>query len=229
MYKMQKINLDIYNKSSIKSNQKYFDNLEDSVKEKYLVLYSKYSNMLYKYLINKIDLLKYDDLLKNSQEKFQKIATDKMDMYQLLASEFLNYLYIRNNIYIERLTEDEKIYLQNLSEYDESFIEKTYKRVILEMPDESSNMMTLFGPDDIKYFKPVNSLVIGIRYVKYDKDLNMDEEEWFKIHDRRMIVIDFLNSILTKKATSILNIPVVTQIYDDYSVNYALSIIDTDN
>ena len=97
-----------------------------------------------------------------------------MDIYQYTSSKYLNYLYIRNNIYIEKLSKEELLYLSNTKEIldynNEQFIEKTYKKIILE------NEYTMYGPDNPKYFKKPNTLVIGLRCKSIDLNNDSDDE-----------------------------------------------------
>ena len=64
-----------------------------------------------KYLIKTIRLDQYDESLKNSNLSFVNII-ENQDVYQLMNSSLLNYFYIRNNIYLDKLTNDELNFLK---------------------------------------------------------------------------------------------------------------------
>lgn len=154
-------------------NKEYFDSMSPESQESYLKLYSLYNNLLIQYLIKKYNLNLYDEMIQNSKRNFKKVDTKDMDIYQYTSSKYLNYLYIRNNIYIEKLSKEELLYLSNTKEIldynNEQFIEKTYKKVIFE------NEYTMYGPDNSKYLKKPNTLIIGLRCKSID--LNNDSSD----------------------------------------------------
>ena len=153
---MNRIDIQLYETRNPNSNFKFFDNLSDIGKEQYLKLYLKYSDLLYKYMIKKLELQRFDNLLLNSPCKFKKIKENDMDLYQKLGSKHLKYFYIRNNLYIERLSNEELNDLINLTMDDldsHDFIEKTYFKVLLEDPDPNSKLITIYGPDNKEFIK----------------------------------------------------------------------------
>lgn len=155
-------------------NKEYFDSMSPEIQENYLKLYSLYNDLLIQYLIKKYNLNLYDEMIQNSKRNFKKIDTKDMDIYQYTSSKYLNYLYIRNNIYIEKLSKEELLYLSNTNEIldtnNEQFIEKTYKKVIFE------NEYTMYGPDNPKFLKKPNTLVIGLRCKSIDLNNDSDDE-----------------------------------------------------
>ena len=92
-------------------NKKYFESLDNTNQENYLRLYEIYSNLLIQYFIKYYNLKEFDDVLSKDKRNFEKVSTYDMDIYQYLSSEYLNYIYLRNNIYIERLSNEELLYL----------------------------------------------------------------------------------------------------------------------
>lgn len=155
-------------------NKEYFDSMSLESQENYLKLYKLYNNLLVQYLIKKYDLNLYDKMIQNSKRNFKKVDTNDMDIYQYVSSKYLDYLYIRNNIYIEKLSQEELLYLSSTKELldsnNEQFIEKTYKKVIFE------NEYTMYGPDNSKYLKKPNTLIIGLRYKSIDLNNDSDNE-----------------------------------------------------
>lgn len=155
-------------------NKEYFDSMSLESQENYLKLYKLYNNLLVQYLIKKYDLNLYDKMIKDSNRLFTKVDTNDMDIYQYVSSKYLDYLYIRNNIYIEKLSQEELLYLSSTKELldsnNEQFIEKTYKKVIFE------NEYTMYGPDNSKYLKKPNTLIIGLRCKSIDLNNGSDDE-----------------------------------------------------
>lgn len=155
-------------------NKEYFDSMSLESQESYLKLYKLYNNLLVQYLIKKYDLNLYDKMIKDSNRLFTKVDTNDMDIYQYVSSKYLDYLYIRNNIYIEKLSQEELLYLSSTKELldsnNEQFIEKTYKKVIFE------NEYTMYGPDNSKYLKKPNTLIIGLRCKSIDLNNGSDDE-----------------------------------------------------
>ena len=212
---MNRIDIQLYETRNPNSNFKFFDNLSDIGKEQYLKLYLKYSDLLYKYMIKKLELQRFDNLLLNSPCKFKKIKENDMDLYQKLGSKHLKYFYIRNNLYIERLSNEELNDLINLTMDDldsHDFIEKTYFKVLLEDPDPNSKLITIYGPDNKEFIKPSNVIVIGYSYVKFDKDEN-NIDEWIKLNDKRLLELDFLNIAFNKLTKDKLKTNIILQKY----------------
>lgn len=166
---MKKISIELMETKLPYNNKTYFDSISLNSKENYLYLYSLYSDLLVKYFIKKYDLNIYDNMLKNSNRNLSPIDSEEMDIYQYTSSDYLSYLYIRNNIVLENLSNEEIITLSNfnnneLDKEKESFIEKTYKKVIF------SQGYTMYGSNNSKYLKDSSDLIIGLRYKEYEEN-----------------------------------------------------------
>lgn len=222
---MKKITIDMYETRFPKNNSLYFNNLTDNEKKEYLNLYSTYSHYLILYLTEKLDLKKYDTRIINSTNKFKIINYDKMDLYQYLSSDYLSYLYIRNNIYIERLTNDEKKYLNslsnsndlNLTEEISNFISKTCLKVILEEPDLNKNLITNYGPSE-EQFAQTNAIIIGLRYDRFYLENDVIQKDWNRQDDLRQLEFDFITKYMKNSFKKITSLNVVPIIYNDSSV-----------
>lgn len=202
--------------STRKPYSDYFDNIPLESQDNYLRLYSVYSDLLIQYLIKKYDLKAYDEMLKTSSKRFVKVDTENMDLYQYTSSEYLDFLYLRNNIYIENLNEEEIIYLNKitdsrLNDEFEKFIESTYRKVIF--PNKG---YTMYGPDNSKYLKSTNSLIIGLRHKGLD--LNNDNEEEIEMFMKQNNYLKLFISELEKQLNekNIDNVNVIE--YNDFSV-----------
>ena len=194
----------------------YFDNIPLDSQNNYLRLYSVYSDLLIQYLIKKYDLKAYDEMLKTSSKRFVKVDTENMDLYQYTSSEYLDFIYLRNNICIENLNEEEIMYLNKitdsrLNDEFEKFIENTYRKVIF-----TNKGYTMYGPDNSKYLKSTNSLIIGLRHKGLD--LNNDNEEEIEIFMKQNNYLKLFISELERQLNekNIYNVNVIE--YNDFSI-----------
>ena len=201
---MKKINIQDFETRSPKSNQAFFDNLKEEAKENYLLLYLTYSNLLYCYLLNKLKLKEFDNMLVNGRNHFQEVSIDNMDFYQYLAKDYLKYFYIRNNLYIERLNENELNFLKkknfdnnlDLDEETINFISKTYPKVIKENNDSKSVNIN-YGPDNFQFYKPSDALIIGVRFDDYYKEPGETSEEWDSKYNDKLYELDVVKFCLS--------------------------------
>ncbi len=212
------------NELKIEPNTNYYKNLNDKNKQLYLNLYLLYSNLLYKYLIPKLNLNTYEKMLKTARNHFESVKVEDMDFYQYLAHDYLKYFYIRNNLYIERLTKEELNFLNNkllnnnidLDNETINFISKTYSKVIAERLD-LDNTKVSYGPDSYSFFQDSKALVIGFRFNEYYLEDNETEEEWDNKYDNREFELDNITFLL-KKTLGNFEVKGVVVRYDDFSV-----------
>ena len=212
---------------SLDINDKIYQNMNEIQKDEYLNMYSLYMNFFIKYLIKIINLQEYDKLFSGSSPIFVPVKDKNMDIYQLVCSSLLKYVYIRNNLYLERLTADELKFLRTkLTNCDYSFnkeafefINTTFKKVIFELIDNDYNKIVQInrGPLSESFFAPNNSLVIGLRYDKFNLN-NMSEEAWF---ENQCDQWEFVRSMIQKmemNISSVLHIPCKVIEYDEFSI-----------
>ncbi len=199
------INLEYFKTKSSQSSYDYFDKLSLKAKENYLIFYKLYSDLLYRYLIEKLKLNTYDEMIRDARNHFEPVNDNKMDFYQLLAKDYLKYFYIRNNLYIERLTNEELTFLrkkiegENLDFDEESkeFIQKTYPKVIAEI-DDSKDINVNYGPDNVPFYKSAHALIIGVRFDDYYLAANETEEEWNNKYPSREFELENITFCLEK-------------------------------
>ena len=226
MNELKKIEVSVYETRFPKNNFLFFDKLTDEEKKEYLLLYSLYSNYLYNYLIQLLNLKEYDNLLKNSDKNFVVIDDDNKDLYQFLSNGFLNYIYIRNNIYLERLNEEEYKFLKNRLiannlGYDnlaKKFIDNTYKKVILENVSDKNHVKINYGPDNYQFYQMDNALILGIRYDNYYRENNINDQEWEKESNDRELIVDIMIEMLSKTLKKNIEISSFVIKYNDFSV-----------
>ncbi len=206
------------------NNQKYFDSLKEEEKKDYLSLYITYSDLLYKYLLEKLNLKKYDDMIINADNHFQIVNVKNMDIYQYLSIKYLKYIYIRNNLYIERLTNEEMEYLKlknknhdlELDNDAKNFISNTYLKVISEQID-SKVVNINYGPDNLRFYKPNNALIIAIRFDDYYKEPNETSEKWEAKYNDKLLELDMIKfCLISNLKKSDIKSEVIK--YNDFSV-----------
>lgn len=93
---------------------------------------NKYKEVFEKYILTKINLYGYDNIIRTSQFGFGDVGEKILLKSKLNEYWKLNHFYILNNFYIEKLNKDELDILINGTEEEIiSMIEKTYKEIIL--------------------------------------------------------------------------------------------------
>lgn len=219
----------------IQPNTDFFniDKMNNKVLNNFLAFTTIYRIMLIKYINKQINLEEYDNLIKNSKFNFIKIKSTDKDIYQKYNAEKLEFLYLRNNIYISNLTDDErnrfvKIIAKNGLNYNneyELFIRETYKKVITEYYKEKIKVLINFGPSNIPFMAPNDSLVIGIRYDEYNLN-NMEDNEWYINHNNQLSFIEKIKKEISEKCKKKLDINGTLIKYDEYSV-YVLNDTET--
>ena len=200
------------------------DEMPQDVKKTFLLLTSAYRYMLTQYLIEKIDLKKYDDLIKQNEYKFLPIDEESMDVYQWFNSEELSYLYLRNNVYLMNLSKNERKEFLSMLKKDgivytkemEKFINSTYKKAIFEDIKRNPCMIS-FGPLTGAFMALNNSMVIGIRYDEFNRNGFLDGE-WSKNYMSQLKYISIISNKIEKEVEDKLQIVCNVFKYNEYSV-----------
>ena len=205
----------------------YPNNSNVEYKEEDIQLYNLYRELLTQYIIDLLELKKYDKQIMNSNLNFKQVNENEMDLYQYFSSEELKYLYIRNNIYLERLDEKERNFLKskldnNIKKLDaetEKFIANSLQKVIFEdVGEDGKEYITFYGPSSRSFMARNDSLIIGMRYDEFGED-GLDDDEWDKQHDSQ--ILEFLPNLFYEiEANSVkkLNIPIYVLKYNEHSV-----------
>ncbi len=227
---MKKIDEQVYKTRFPNNNENYFNKLTASEKDQYLFYVVSYYNLLIQFLIKNSQLDQLDNIFAKSKNNFNPVSLEEMDLYQYLSSDYLKYLYIRNNVYIENLTESEKEelidlvnkYGPRLTEENSKFIQKTLGKVISE--NQSSNTYINFGPNESSnYFAPSNVLVIGVRF---DDFKDFQDVDWSDKNFAREQELDFALQYIESAISNKLKIETKVIRYRDTSVE---KIIEQDN
>ncbi len=212
----------IISNSKVLEEKGYIKN--GNISEEYYKLYNNYRTLLNIFLIKTLKLNEFDDSLFNSNLMFIPVSTENMDFYQYFSSNFLKFFYLRNDLFVEKLSDADKNKILNLNEgellnpSDEilEIIGRTYADVINSSFD-GSVIMNCYGPDSNNYWVDSSSLVIGIRYDEYSDEIS--DDIWEDVHYKQ---VDFLNELIKK-----LNIEIQTKmqtkssiiLYNDFTIN----------
>lgn len=199
---------------------------DTETRKEYINLYNLYRKLFTEYIIKKIKLDKYDNEVKESVLKFYEVPKEEMDVYQYFSSEELKYFYIRNNIYIERLTDEELKFLKNKIEKDNydldsdtrDIIENTYQKVIYEGNiEDDKKYITLYGPNNRSYLAPSDSIVIGFRYDEFFED-GLEDEIWRIRHLKQVEYLDKIFSELKEENSNFFKEDIKIFKYSQFSV-----------
>lgn len=208
------------------SNSEYFDGLDKERQESYVTLYSAYSSLLTDYFIKNFKLDEYDEALLDSPYSFPKLKEEDMDIYQYLAADKLSFVYLRNNLYIERLSDDEQKYLIEKAQGDEisfddvadEFIKNTFKKVMLENGGEEDNVNVFYGPDNGNFMYPDNAIIVGIRYDDYYQLPGESQEDWLEKNNNRLQDVETLSTILETRMSKLTGVDCYAVKYNEFSV-----------
>lgn len=200
----------------------------DDEMNNYLKVYNTYNDLLIQFFMKQYYLLEVDRELQKHCDIFPVVSNDMKDLYQTSSSEYLKYFYLRNNLYIERLSQGDINYLLSISENEnlvldeknKKFIENTYLKVILENPS-LENVNVNYGPDNKKYIRPSNAIIIGVRYNQFS-NLPKDENI-FSSFGSAESKLKILTNFLEYKIKNEYNVPFYVIEYDEFSVKKKIS------
>lgn len=213
-------NIDRYEFGTLFSNNKY---LMDS-SDKGLSLYALYHSLMTKYIDKLVNLKEYDDMFATSDLNFHPVDENSFDIYQKLSSDELKYFYIRNNLYLDRLSDNEQKFLEsklisgneNLDAETIKFMSTTIMKVISESYNKDSSLF-FYGPRSMEYAVPSDSIVIGFRYDRYYSE-GMTDEEWnSNVEKQDSYKFDKLSD-LGGKLAQIESVGIYLIEYNDYSI-----------
>lgn len=194
-----------YNKELI--NEKGLINNDDT--KKYDKLIKNYKYLLEYYISTKVDLSKYEKIIKSSD-----LGISINPKYKSLNEYFnFDYIFLINNLFVEKLSLEDIDKLINLNKDNITseilnIIEKTYKEVILDnyydncYHDEAYKVC--YGDAILSNFVDNNALVFKIYYGK--NSINLDGDEFLKLHEKQLSFLKDLIDIIKKDVKEKLNI-----------------------
>ncbi len=172
-----------YETRTPKSNEEYFNSLNEEEKKEYINLVEKYNNLLLEFLDKEYNLKEMDDRFLNSPLKYKEVEIEDCDIYQSMAKKKYKFFYIRSNIYIERFSKEELSYLKSITNYDEKvneFIKSTVIKVATESGESNDHYTISYGSDTPAYFAESNKVVLGFRENRFFVYPNQNSKEWNK-------------------------------------------------
>ena len=149
-----------------------------------------YKELFEKYLINKIDLIKYDNEINSSSLGFTE--SNNVSLASNL-DEYLNlkYFYILNRFYLDKLSDEDLNILINGNDLERLLlIENTYKKVLIYGND--INLKLNHNNNDIlNDFSNNGELVFGLYYGSSSLKV-INEDEYFDNYNKKK---EFLNDL----------------------------------
>ena len=182
----------------------------NSNQSKYDLVVNIYKYILEYYINSKINLSKYDNLIKNS-DLFIGVNTKYKSLNYYLN---LEYIFLINNLFIEKLSiEDinlliDKFDKNNISNELINIVERTYKDVIYDnyIKGQYQNIIcnVCYGPP--APFNLVNNNVLVFK-IYYGKNLiTLDGDEFVELHKKQLAFFDDLINKLKTEVKETLNI-----------------------
>ena len=163
--------------------------------ERYYKLQDRYKRFFEQFLIEQLFLDAVDQSLKKHELDFRPVKEKDQDYYQRTSGMGLTYIYLRNNLYIEKLTEAELHFLEEHSEYGtdvEQFVSETCERVVNPYDDVR---MVFYGPESGHFLFSSDEIVLGIRYAEFDSELK--DETFTKNFLQKQQIISRVSHLVT--------------------------------
>lgn len=219
LYKIEKVNVDKAKKKGL------IDNNDCSL---YNAIQKIYLKGLEKYLLDKVDLKKYDNMLENSECEILSLPDEKKSYYQQISTLNFKYIFIRNNMYVEKLSSEVlNFFIDKINKNDfsidnqvEDIIEHTYKQVISKnfingKYIENATILydAEFGNSE-NYSAKCDDLVLVIQIA--DRDTNMTRKEYIQYLRKRIDIINKVQEELYKDLLKNLDINVKIFVRNNY-------------
>ena len=182
--------------------------MDDATKYNELVKIYKY--LLEYYINSKIDLLKYEELIRDSG-----LYIGINSKYKLL-NEFLklDYIFLINNLFVEKLSVEDinlimtKFNKENISDELIGIVERTYKDVIYDnyFKGEYQNIIykVCYGP--VVPFNMVDNNAVVFK-IYYGKNLiDKDGDDFIKLHEKQLAFFDDLINKIKNEVKEKLNV-----------------------
>ena len=197
---------------------------DNNLTEQYINITSTYKYLFELVLKQSLNLKSYDDALVNSNLEFTKVDDDKMDIYQYYSNMGLNYIYLRNNIYIENLTEEERKFIldkynSNNLEVDNNVVQFINNTCIKAIRNPKSDIYIptyefYHITNNMNYSVLNTDIVLGVRYDEFYND-KLSDDEWDNMYMKRE---QFLSNLVNKMNNDLNNKNIRVLRYGEYSV-----------
>ena len=182
----------------------------DGNEEKYNLLVRNYKYLLEYFINSKIDLLKYDNMIKNSD-----LSIGTNSKYKNI-NEYLNldYIFLINNLFVEKLSNEDineilnKFNKDNISNELINTIDKTYKDVILDNYREDGYTDKIYkvcyGSIVPRNMVNNNSLVFKLVYGK--NLIDVEGDKFIGLHKKQLMFLEDVINKLKEEVSNKLNI-----------------------
>ena len=166
-------------------------------------------------LQNYLELQTSDKILENLPENsnlhFNQVEKEDMDMYQ--SNSIFKYFYVRNNLYLEKLSNED---IENLLSNDSNkkdIVLRTFKDII----NIDDGYKVCYGPDTDNFWYDSDILVLGFRFLEFS-DNGLSDEAWEEEFYKKRTYLNNMFSSLEASLTEKLGLKVKICEYDEYSI-----------
>ena len=162
-------------------------------------------------ILNDNGLNCFDNDLENSNLHFNQVEKEDMDMYQ--SNSIFKYFYVRNNLYLEKLSNED---IENLLSNDSNkkdIVLRTFKDII----NIDDGYKVCYGPDTDNFWYDSDILVLGFRFLEFS-DNGLSDEAWEEEFYKKRTYLNNMFSSLEASLTEKLGLKVKICEYDEYSI-----------
>ena len=139
---------------------------DGNLNDTYFKLYNTYLSLFYD-ILNDNGLNCFDNDLENSNLHFNQVEKEDMDMYQ--SNSIFKYFYVRNNLYLEKLSNED---IENLLSNDSNkkdIVLRTFKDII----NIDDDYKVCYGPDtDNFWYDSERTARIALKYMEVVRKKN---------------------------------------------------------
>ena len=183
---------------------------DGNLNDTYFKLYNTYLSLFYD-ILNDNGLNSFDNDLENSNLHFNQVEKEDMDMYQ--SNSIFKYFYVRNNLYLEKLSNED---IENLLSNDSNKKDialRTFKDII----NIDDGYKVCYGPDTDNFWYDSDILVLGFRFLEFS-DNGLSDEAWEEEFYKKRTYLNNMFSSLEASLTEKLGLKVKICEYDEYSI-----------
>ncbi len=183
---------------------------DGNLNDTYFELYNTYLSLFYD-ILNDNGLMSYDNDLGNCSLEFYQVYEENMDMYQ--SNSIFKYFYVRNNLYLEKLSNEDIEKLLSNDSNKKDIVLRTFKNIIKKY----DGYKVCYGPDTDNFLFDSDVLVLGFRFDYYIDNVLSDEMWELDVYKRRTYLINMFTS-LEASLTEKLGLKVKICGYDEDSI-----------
>ena len=187
---------------------------EEYLNDKYIKLYRNYKMLLDKYLLTKLSLHKYEEMIINSGLRFVPLNYLDMDYYQYISSMDLNYIYLTNDIYVEKLSEND--------------IDRVINLTNEEIANPNQELMDLVARtyEDVitSEYSEANGLQFGIRQDEFADNGIDDPILRDQNYDKQLAFLESLIELMENEISNTTGENVKVTLYNELNIDFSKEI-----